>query len=207
MRAATQLVHRGHIVSGGSTLTMQVARLVEPRHRRSLRQTPRDRTRARDGIAAHKEQGSGALLKLAPYGGNIEGIWRSFDAYFGHEPRRLTLGEIALLVALPQSPELRRPDRSVDTAQRARDRVLGRIRSAGLATIEVEEARREPVPAGRLPMPMLESARGRRGGGGGAADRKLHRLTIDANLQRKLEELVRDRSEALRPMSRSGWWR
>ncbi len=200
VRAATQLVHRGHIVSGGSTLTMQVARLVEPRHRRSLPVKLREIVRALEiESQLTKQQVLALYLELAPYGGNIEGIRAASFAYFGHEPSRLTLGEIALLVALPQSPELRRPDRSVDTARRARDRVLGRIRSAGLATdVEVEEARREPVPAGRLPMPML-SPHAADEAVAAAPDRKLHHLTIDANLQRKLEELVRDRSEALRP--------
>ena len=51
-------------------------------------------------------------LTLAPFGGNIEGVRAASLAYFGKEPRRLTLGEAALLVALPQSPEARRPDRS-----------------------------------------------------------------------------------------------
>ena len=51
-------------------------------------------------------------LSLAPYGGNLEGMRAASLAYFGKEPRRLTLGEAALLVALPQSPEARRPDRS-----------------------------------------------------------------------------------------------
>ena len=65
-------------------------------------------------------------LSLAPYGGNLEGIRAASLAYFGKEPRKLTLGEAALLVALPQSPELRRPDRFPERAQAARDRVLDR---------------------------------------------------------------------------------
>ncbi len=200
VRAATQLVHRGHIVSGGSTLTMQIARLVEPRHRRSLPVKLREIVRALEiESQLTKQQILALYLELAPYGGNIEGIRAASFAYFGHEPGRLTLGEIALLVALPQSPELRRPDRSVDTARRARDRVLDRIRSAGLATdVEVAEARREPVPTGRLPMPML-SPHAADEAVAAAPDRKLHHLTIDVTLQRKLEELVRDRSETLRP--------
>ena len=66
-------------------------------------------------------------LSLAPYGGNLEGVRAASLAYFGKEPRRLSLGEAALLVALPQSPEARRPDRGVDNARKARDRVLDRV--------------------------------------------------------------------------------
>ena len=68
----------------------------------------------------------------------------------------LTLGEAALLVALPQSPEQRRPDRSKDAARNARDRVLDRLAAAGVVPPdEVTRAKHEPVPDGRKPMPML----------------------------------------------------
>ena len=77
--------------------------------------------------ALSKDEILGLYLTLAPYGGNLEGIRAASLAYFGKEPRRLTLGEAALLVALPQSPEHRRPDRFPDAAKRARDRVLDRI--------------------------------------------------------------------------------
>src|SRR5207302_1222382 len=107
-------------VSGASTLTMQVARLLEPRERTltaKLRQMVRaieiERVLSKDQILA-------LYLSLAPYGGNLEGIRAASLAYFGKEPRRLSLAESALLVALPQSPEHRRPDRSLETARKAR---------------------------------------------------------------------------------------
>src|SRR5262249_22804130 len=71
-------------------------------------------------------------LSLAPYGGNLEGVRAASLAYFGKEPRRLTLGEAAMLVALPQSPERRRPDRSSRAVREARDRVLERAAAAGI---------------------------------------------------------------------------
>ena len=128
-------------VSGGSTLTMQVARLLEPRERTfaaKLRQIVRaieiERTLSKDEILA-------LYLSLAPYGGNLEGIRAASLAYFGKEPRRLTLAESALLVALPQSPEQRRPDRSVEAARRARDRVLDRVAAAGVVPPTKSRAR------------------------------------------------------------------
>jgi penicillin-binding protein 1C len=200
VRATVQLVRNRHIVSGGSTLTMQVARLLEPRHGRSVPTKLREIVRALEIEAKLSKPDILTLyLDLAPYGGNIEGIRSASLAYFGHEPARLSLSEIALLVALPQSPELRRPDRSADTARKARNRVLDRIAAAGLAAAdEVEQAKREPVPSARAPMPMLAPH---------AADeavaaaplQKLHRLTLDAVLQKKLEELVRDRALELGP--------
>ena len=117
LRAAGQFVGAGgHIVSGGSTLTMQVARLIEGEPTRNLAGKLRQMVHA-DGARAAAQQGrrsSTLYLTLAPYGGNIEGIRAASLAYFGKEPARLTTAEAALLVALPQSPEARRPDRDPD---------------------------------------------------------------------------------------------
>ena len=199
-RAVYQLIRYGRIVSGGSTLTMQVARLLEPRAERSVVAKLRQIVRAIElDHALTKEQVLALYLSLAPYGGNLEGIRAASLAYFGKEPRRLTLAEAALLVALPQSPELRRPDHSAVAARRARDRVLDRIAATGpLPADEVAAAKRDPVPNGRRPMPTLAPH---------AADqvvaaapgRKIHRLAIDARLQQRLEELARERAHALGP--------
>jgi penicillin-binding protein 1C len=198
VRAAWQLASSGHIRSGGSTLTMQVARLLEPRSDRSFLVKLRQIVRA---IEIERVLSKGEVLALyldlAPYGGNIEGIRAASLAYFGKEPLRLTLGEVALLVALPQSPEARRPDRSAEAARKARNRVLDRFAASGLVPAdEIALAKAEPVPSSRHPMPMLAPH---------AADRavaqmldgKKHRLTIDADLQRSLEELARERSRTL----------
>ena len=135
LRAAYQFATHGRIVSGGSTLTMQVARLLEPRQQRSLDAKIRQTVRALElEWALSKDEILGLYLTLAPYGGNLEGIRAASLAYFGKEPRRLTLGEAALLVALPQSPEYRRPDRFPERAKLARDRVLDRI--AGERTVQ-----------------------------------------------------------------------
>ncbi|MGE0062816.1 MAG: transglycosylase domain-containing protein, partial [Xanthobacteraceae bacterium] len=122
-RAAWQFAKSGHIVSGGSTLTMQVARLLEPRRERSLYAKLKQAVRALElEYVLSKDDILALYLSLAPYGGNIEGIRAASWSYFGKEPRRLTLGEAALLVALPQSPETRRPDRHHDNALAARNR-------------------------------------------------------------------------------------
>src|SRR5581483_5944935 len=108
VRAAFQLATTGHIVSGGSTITMQVARLLEPRRERSLEAKLRQMTRALEiEQTLDKGQILSLYLTLAPYGGNLEGVRAASLAYFGKEPRKLSLAEAALLVALPQSPELR----------------------------------------------------------------------------------------------------
>src|SRR5262249_25388255 len=120
-------------------------------------------------------------------------------AYFGKEPRRLTLGEAATLVALPQAPEQRRPDRSLAAMRNARDRVLDRVAAAGLVDAdEVARAKLEPVPNGRRPLPML-APHAADAALAAAPERSLHRLTIDATLQRNLEDLARERARSLGP--------
>jgi penicillin-binding protein 1C len=154
-RAAWQWASSGHVVSGASTLTMQAARLLEPRPR---------------GLGAKLHQMARALqleerlskqhilslyLTLAPFGGNLEGVRSASLAYFGKEPRRLSLGEAALLVALPQSPERLRPDRHPEAALAARAKVLRRLGEHGVfSESEVADALGEPLSAGRLAFPF-----------------------------------------------------
>ena len=199
-RAAFQFVTSGHIVSGGSTLTMQVARLLEPREHRTMTAKLRQIVRALElEHDLSKQQILSLYLSIAPYGGNLEGIRAASLAYFGKEPRKLSLGEAALLVALPQSPELRRPDRFPERAQAARNRVLDRAAAAGvIPRDEVARAEAETVPHERKPLPVLAPH---------AADHivaaepdvRVHRLTIDADLQRTLEELARRARAGARP--------
>jgi penicillin-binding protein 1C len=197
-RAAVQLVTSGRIQSGGSTLTMQVARLLEPRGGRSLTAKLRQIVRAIElERALSKDEILSLYLDLAPYGGNIEGVRAASLAYFGKEPRRLSLGETALLVALPQSPEGRRPDRSVAAARAARDRVLDRSAASGsVPADEIALARAEQVPAGRRPMPMLAPHASDRAVADAAPGSEV-RLTIDADMQKSLEELARQRVRTL----------
>jgi penicillin-binding protein 1C len=199
-RAAYQLVTQGHIVSGGSTISMQVARLLGPRGRRSFDAKLRQITRALELEASLGKRDILALyLTLAPYGGNLEGIRAASLAYFGKEPRRLSVSEAALLVALPQSPELRRPDRFAAKARVARDRVLDRAAARGIVpSDEIASAKLESVPLQRTALPVLAPH---------AADQvvmaepsvRLHRLTIAAGLQKTLEDLARSRARALGP--------
>ncbi|MGJ3265660.1 MAG: penicillin-binding protein 1C [Salinarimonas sp.] len=200
VRAAGQLVANGEIVSGGSTLTMQVARLVEPRAERSLAAKLRQIVRARDlEVALGKDEILGLYLSLAPYGGNLEGVRAASLAYFGREPKRLSHAEAALLVALPQSPETRRPDRFPDAARAARERVLDRALARGVITArEREAAAREPVPGARIAFPM-RAAHAADSALAARPDVEVHRLTIDGGLQAALESLVARRVARLGP--------
>jgi penicillin-binding protein 1C len=199
-RAAFQLIKNGRIVSGGSTITMQVARLIEPRPKRSFHVKLREMVRALQlDWSLSKDEIFGLYLTLAPYGGNLEGIRAAALAYFGKEPRRLTLGEAALLVALPQSPEYRRPDRASDAARLARDRVLDRAaRSDHFSPAEIARAKQEKMPHERKPMPLL-APHAADDAVANAPKAKLHRLSIDREIERTLETLALDRARDLGP--------
>lgn len=193
LRATGQALWHGRIVSGGSTLTMQVARLLEETGTGAW---PGKLRQIRVAMALErrlsKQDILGLYLTLAPYGGNIEGLRAATLAWFGKEPARLTPAQAALLVALPQSPAARRPDRAPDAARMARDRVLTRLARQGTLSEETAQAARsEPVPAARIAFPMLAPH---------LADRVLaaapgqlrHDLTLDAGVQAKLETLASD---------------
>jgi penicillin-binding protein 1C len=116
-RGGSAVIH-GRATSGASTLTMQTARLLEPRPR-NLGSKLIEMVRAVQLESRLTKRETLALyLTLAPYGGNLEGVRAASLAYFGHEPTSLTDGEQALLIALPQSPEARRPDRRPEAARR-----------------------------------------------------------------------------------------
>lgn len=199
-RAALQMARSGQIVSGGSTLTMQVARLIDGTPTRGPLGKLRQMLFARvieDRLS--KDEILSLYLALAPYGGNLEGIRAASLAYFGKEPKRLTVAEAALLVALPQAPEVRRPDRDAGAARAARDRVLGRMVAAGLIDADTASAAgTERIAAARKTFPMLAAHLGdaaRRA----APSASVLALTIDARLQAKLEQLAADRAAKVGP--------
>jgi penicillin-binding protein 1C len=199
-RAALQLVTNGRIVSGGSTLSMQLARLIEPRDSRSIASKVKQVLRALQiERRLTKREILERYLTLAPYGGNLEGVRAASLAYFGKEPARLTVSESALLVALPQLPEKRRPDRNALIAQAARDRVLQRMVSAGrLSEREAARAAVDQVPDLRRPLPALAAH---------AAYSALKRiepgkplqLTVKKSVQAGLEAVAREAAKRLGP--------
>jgi penicillin-binding protein 1C len=196
IRAVSQAVWNGRVVSGGSTLTMQVARLLEEGTTGEVGGKLRQ---MRVALALErrltKDQILQLYLHLAPFGGNLEGVRAASISYFGKEPKRLTPAEAALLVAIPQSPENRRPDRAADRAEAARNRVLARAVGAGVIDAdEAEAALREHVPGLRKPFPALAPHLADRA----LADQPLllsHTLTIDRELQKKLETLAHEAVE------------
>lgn len=193
IRAATTSARAGRIVSGGSTITMQTARLLEPRERtipsKLIEMVRAMQLEARLSKAEILE----LYLTLAPYGGNLEGVRAASLGWFGHEPATLTDDEIALLIALPQSPEVRRPDRHPDHARAGRAFIAAKLEQAGV----IDARRHDEINSASLPARHIFPARAWHGAAraralAGGSDA---RSTLDAGLQNDLEALVRTRAD------------
>jgi penicillin-binding protein 1C len=190
MRAAASDLAAGRILSGGSTLTMQLARRLQPRPR-TLGAKALETIRALGLTARLTRRGVlSAYLTLAPYGGSLEGVRSASLAYFGHEPSTLTDAEQALLIAIPQSPEARRPDRHPQAALRARARVIQRLLDKGLISAQAaSEANDEPLPK-RTAFPDRAWAAAAELAAAAPSSQSTVISTLDASLQSRLETLA-----------------
>ncbi|TFF22906.1 penicillin-binding protein 1C [Jiella endophytica] len=203
LRAAWQSASHGRIVSGGSTLTMQVARMLGNLPTGSFAAKAEQMLTA---VALERRYDKAEILslylRLAPYGGNVEGVRAASLSLFGKEPRRLTAAEAALLVALPQSPERYRPDRFPARAEAARGRVLARMAELGvLDAREMRRALREPMPQARRQMPLLAAHLSERLHAAHPTESPVN-LTLDGRLQERLEAYAREKAETLKsPLS------
>ncbi len=190
LRAGGQWMGQGRIVSGGSTLTMQVARILDP-HTRTPWGKAKQLLRAMQlELHLSKREILTLYLERAPYGGTIEGVEAASWAYLGKPAKALSQAEAALLAVLPQSPSRLRPDRHPEAAQRARDKVLDRMVELGVwSRVQVDDARIEPVVTRSLKPPLHAALLAQRLH---SAQPRAARIvtTLDVELQRTLEERV-----------------
>src|SRR4051812_2140909 len=185
------IVHR-RLVSGGSTLTMQVARILDGTPHSAAGKL-RQMLRAVQ-LEAHlsKREILTLYLDRAPFGGTIEGVEAASWAYLGKPAARLSHAEAAMLAVLPQAPSRLRPDREPNAARAARDKVLDRMATLGVWTkAEIDDARIESVAARTLQQPLSAALLAERLHEERPQSRRIT-TTIDAELQRALEARVTD---------------
>lgn len=139
-RAVLQNLKAQKIVSGASTLTMQVVSLLDKKQSTWINKLVEIRRAIALEKVLNKDEILGLYLSIAPFGGNIESVQMASLHWFGKNSSFLTPSESALLVALPQSPETRRPDRFLEQAQKGRDKVLQRALRTGLIQAEFIQA-------------------------------------------------------------------
>jgi penicillin-binding protein 1C len=188
-RATWQNLTGARVVSGGSTLSMQVARLLDP-HSRTFHGKLRQLWRTAQ-LEWHlsKAEILNLYLNRAPFGGTLQGVAAASWAYLGKSPSQLTHAEAALLAVLPQAPSRLRPDRHPQRAQEARDKVLRRLAEFQVwPQSAVDEALEEPLLLAPRLEPSLAPLLARRLNRPDSPP--LIRTTLDATLQRRLEDLL-----------------
>ncbi|WP_444998065.1 penicillin-binding protein 1C [Aliikangiella sp. IMCC44359] len=192
LRAAFQFIRYGRAISGGSTLTMQVARILEP-HKKSISGKLWQMIRAFQ-LEYHysKEEILNLYLNFAPFGGPVEGIEAATYTYLGKSALHLSLSESALMAVLPQSPSRLRPDRYFERAQKARNKVLKRMLSYGVwQAADITDAMQEPVIAQFNSRPMYAPLLARYLVNKNPQSHILH-STIDLEIQLTLSDLVKN---------------
>ena len=188
LRALYQNMSRGEVVSGASTITMQVARLMRPKARTYLNKALEILQALKIELCYTKDEILRAYLDHAPYGGNIVGYQAASLRYFGKMPGQLTWGEAATLAVLPNAPGLVSPVADPDRLLAGRNRLLARLRDEGEIDAETHWfAQQEMVPRRARPFRTLAPHLARR----------LKARQGDGVIRTTIQRAVQERSEAL----------
>lgn len=191
-RAFAQMIKYGKPISGGSTITMQVARLLDP-HSKDLPGKLKQMFRALQ-LEWHysKAEILDIYLNIAPFGGPIEGVQAASYTYLGKSAQQLTYAEAALLAVLPQSPTRFRPDRHPKRARKARDKVLKRLDHFNIwPKNEISDAFAEDIPMQNNSRPQIAAILAYRLLKTKGSHTDKIQTTIDFNLQISLEDQVK----------------
>ena len=201
LRAAWQNISNDRIVSGGSTISMQVARLLYPHDRTLFGKLKQIFRTFQLELHYSKKEILTLYINHAPYGGTIEGIGAASWSYFGKQPKALTRSEAVLLAVLPQAPSRLRPDRFPERAKQARDKVLDRLAEYQVWSNDlIEQVRRDEVWVYPRKAPQLAPLLAYRLKQQYPNEDIIH-STIDVSLQYNLEDLAVNRKKQLPPKS------
>jgi penicillin-binding protein 1C len=195
VRAIVSSAAQGRIVSGASTLTMQLARLVRPHRKNLLGKLGEMALALRIEASLSKREIMTEYVNRAPFGPSIRGLDAASRYWFDKSPRQLTLAEAAALAGLPRGPAVYDPTKHPERVVRRRDRILDRMRSAGwISAEEAEQAKKEPfairAPKGSFGAPHFVQALSNGAFGSGASARTEVRTTLTRDLQREAEGAV-----------------
>jgi penicillin-binding protein 1C len=194
-RAFKENILARHVVSGGSTLTMQTMRLARHHQGRNLWQKAVEMLWATRFEVTHSKQ---EILQLyaahAPFGGNVVGLGAASWRYYHKTPDQLSWGEAAALAVLPNAPGMIHPGRNRDAFLQKRNKLINELKDK--KTIDETEASlalQEPLPGEPLPLPDLAP---HVLGHFATAGTTMH-STIDLALQERLTELLQRHSDIL----------
>ena len=197
-RAFRQNITKGHVVSGGSTITMQVVRLMQDNPPRNAWQKIKEAVLAtRMEIRYTKNEILNLYAANAPFGGNVVGIGAASWRYFGREPGELSWAEAATLAILPNAPSLIHPGRNRTRLLEKRNRLLDRLHETGIISEETcYLAKEESLPDKPLSLPndaphLLDRIAATHKG-------KRVRTTIDRSQQLKANHIVQQHAALYR---------
>lgn len=197
-RAAVANLRAGRVVQGGSTITMQVARLMAPKKRTIGNKLVEAFRALQLEWRYSKEEILTLYFNLAPYGGNIVGVGAASYFYFNKSADQLSLGESALLAAIPNSPNLYRPDLNSQAAKNAREKILGILREQNqITSLQYTEAFFETLPQQRFDLPLQAPHLSDKLTQWYPQNERLE-TTIDANVQRLANNILQTHLQPLR---------
>ena len=189
-KALARNIRAGHIVSGGSTITMQVIRLSRSRQRKLSEKIIEAGQAIRLDLRYSKDEILALYASYAPFGGNVVGIEAAAWRYWGHSADDLSWAEAATLAVLPNSPSMIHLSRNRDALLAKRNRLLHKLLDRGIidettCSLAVEE----PLPSEVQPLPsyaphLVEYYHS-------TAHGKRTRTAIDLPLQIRLEDVMR----------------
>ncbi|MDM8542364.1 penicillin-binding protein 1C [Desulfococcaceae bacterium HSG9] len=200
MRAFWLNMRERRIVSGASTLTMQVIRLARKGKPRTISEKMIEMVWAlRLEVTQTKDQILMLYAAHAPFGGNVVGVWAASWRYFGRRPQQLSWAEAAMLAVLPNNPALVHPGRNRAHLKRKRDRLLARMRQLGLIdALSCRLAQAEPLPSKPHPLPRAAPhLLARLQAAGHKRSTSRFQTTLDKTIQQSADAIIRRHSARL----------
>lgn len=199
-RAAFNNLTRGRRTSGASTITMQLARLLDPAPRTFSNKFLEMFRALQLELHYSKDEILLAYLNLLPYGGNIEGVKAASMIYFDEMPRALSLGQVAMLTVIPNNPNHLRPGPKNELLRQWRNQWLNRFKASGKFSADaINDAIGEAIAEHREPMPRLAPHFSLRVAA--SAPQGNNYSTLDLELQSKVETLAKNYVRRLRSLN------
>ena len=154
-RAARDNITSGKVVSGASTITMQVARMSRQKERTLWQKMLEAILATRMELRYSKDEILALYAAHAPFGGNVVGIEAAAWRYFSRSAEDLSWSEAATLAVLPNAPSAMHPGKNREALKLKRDRLLERLCSKGVIdSVTFALACEEPLPDSPLPLPQ-----------------------------------------------------
>lgn len=197
-RALLQNITKGEVVSGGSTLSMQVIRLARKGKSRTIPEKIIEIILAsRLELTMSKKEILCLYASHAPFGGNVVGIDAASWRYYGRPSEQLSWAETATLAVLPNAPSLIHPGKNRSMLIKKRNLLLEKLRKKGLLdSLDCELAKLEALPDKPLPLPvhaphLMDRVYFQNHG------TRLH-SSLDASLQQRVNRIIEEHNKQLK---------